>query len=280
MPTWEIVRNGKVIGEMDKDTPPTRRDVQRAMTAIDRQSVLPQTPSAGELEKPQGISEEEWAALSPADKAKNVLRWTGRVMGGAGYMMGGTADDAMDHPAITLATAALPLAVKAVKGALPSTVRAGAKFQQVMGAAKDVPVDVAKPGAASLRVMELSERGGSMPKAIRDFLKRVTDPSKAELTYGEARDFYSNLSRLSADETRRLTPVMRREVGQVRALLNEALSGSAESVGQGATYRSAMKEYARAAKLRDVSQRVAKWALPAGATGAAGYYAVEKLSGR
>lgn len=45
MPTWEIERNGKVVGEIESPTQPTRRDVLRALAALDRQSVLPKTPS-------------------------------------------------------------------------------------------------------------------------------------------------------------------------------------------------------------------------------------------
>ena len=55
--------------------------------------------------------------------------------------------------------------------------------------------------------------GGTMPKVLRDFIKRTTDPNQGPLTYEEARQFYSNAStRLSAEEAapnRKLRPTPR-----------------------------------------------------------------------
>jgi hypothetical protein len=38
-----------------------------------------------------------------------------------------------------------------------------------------------------------------MPMAVRKFLNRITDPEKAQMNYEEARDFASNISRLSVE---------------------------------------------------------------------------------
>lgn len=170
--------------------------------------------------------------------------------------------------------------VKAVKGVaeavLPSATRAGQTFENVMSAAKDVPVSVEPLGKAALRIMDLAERGGSMPKAVRDILKRVTDPAKAPMTYKESRDFASNIGRLSVDEMNRLTPVVKRHVAELAAELNKANAAAAKIAGKGAEYKAAMREYARAMRMRDaldtVIKKAKKLALPAAAGGGAAYW--------
>lgn len=153
--------------------------------------------------------------------------------------------------------------------AIPTRARAGQKFQQVMAQVGDKPVDIAKPGDAALRISELAERGGSMPKAVRDFLRRATDPEKAEPTYREMRDFYSNISRLSADEAGRLTPVVRKQLGELRSALNEALAKTAASGGHEKVYRAAMREYAVASRLRELSEAAVKYGAGVAGVGAA-----------
>ena len=141
---------------------------------------------------------------------------------------------------------------RAVIGAIPTRAKAGAKFKEVMGAVGQNTVDVGAPGNAALRISEMAERGGTMPKVVRDFVRRVTDPQKADLTYREARDFYSNISRLSADEYQRLTPALRMEVGKMRVALDRALAATAKAGGKEEVYRAAMKQYALAARTREL----------------------------
>lgn len=168
--------------------------------------------------------------------------------------------------------------VRAAVNAIPTMAKAGAKFQQVMGAAKDVPLDISAPGNVALRIQQLAERGGTMPKVVRDFLKRVTDPSKPNLAYEEARDFYSNISRLSGNDYQRLTPVLVREIGNLRVALNSSLRTAAETVGKGGLYDDAMKGYRQAAKVSDAvgdaAKQIKRWAIPTGIV----TYGANKLS--
>ncbi len=176
-----------------------------------------------------------------------------------------------------------PAAAGKVSEAIPTAEKAGAKFAEVMGAAHSVPLNVNLPGDVALRTQQLAESGGSLPKVIRDFLKRVTDPEKGPLTYQEGRDFASNASRLSADEAQRLTPVMKRQAGQFMAALNASLSQAADQVGKLDVYQKAMSEYHNAMRLRALGEgakdvltsTAAKAAAGAGA-GAAGAYAVRE----
>jgi hypothetical protein len=116
-------------------------------------------------------------------------------------------------------------------------------------------------------VRDLAQSGGSMPKVINDWLKRATDPKRPPMTYAEGRDFYSNSTRLSADEFNRLTPVMKAQIGQFTSALNRSLGQAATSVGKGELYSDSMAQYANAAAIakRAVQARdiLIKKALPA-----------------
>ncbi len=211
----------------------------------------------------------------------------GDITQGAKDIVGGAAQAAQIPSAFVAPEAAAEGASKAIgaiDAAIPQTARAGAKFSEVMGAAKDIPIDVRGPGDIALNIQKLSESGSSRPKVIGDFLKRVTDPDKGPLTYEEARNFYSNATRLSADENMRLTPIMKRQVGQFTAELNDAIAGAAEHAGKLGQYTEAMDEYHRAMRLRALGSGIKdlltnKAAQAAAATGAgmAGAYAVREI---
>jgi hypothetical protein len=174
----------------------------------------------------------------------------------------------------------LAVPIKAAAGAIPTTAKAGRKFQEVMGAARNVPVDVNGPGQVALRINELAERGGSMPMAVRKFLNRVTDPNKPGMVYEEARDFASNISRLSANEFQRLTPVVAKEVATLRVALNKAVAEAASKAGKGEEYAQAMNEYARAMKLKnavDAAVDGAKRGIPYATAAGVGYWLTTKV---
>src|SRR5208282_170156 len=153
--------------------------------------------------------------------------------------------------------------------------RAGRGFQEVMGAAKNVPVSLKGAGDAALEIETQARSGGSMPKVIRDFLRRATDPQQGEMTYEEARRFYSNASRLSADEMGRLTPNMRRLVGQFTKNLGTGIEDAAGKAGKLPEYTEAMQGYRRGAQLKGAIQSAKKIALPlagGAALGTLGYH--------
>lgn len=169
------------------------------------------------------------------------------------------------------AAMALPVgrAVKAGVNALPSASRAGANFEKVMGAAKDIVVDVGAAGDRALRVYDLSQKGAYLPKPVANFLQWVTSPKKAPLTYKDSRDFASAMSRLSAAERSSMTPVVKREVAQMAADLNLANANAAKAAGKGVEYKAAMREYANAMRMRDAIDATLKHGKRA-ALGAAG----------
>ena len=180
-----------------------------------------------------------------------------------------------------LAELALP-GLKAAQ-AVPRTARAAANFQDVMGAARNLPVDMSAPGNAALRVAEMAQHGGGTewgPAPVRQLIRYITDPKKPQMTYEVARDFASNISRLSARELASIPPAMKREIQELRVVLNEAVAQTAQKAGKGAEYKAAMREYAQAMRLRDIGDKTvkgAKKALPIATAGGAGAYLISKL---
>jgi len=140
--------------------------------------------------------------------------------------------------------------------AIPSAARAGRTLQTVKEKAGSVPIDVNTAGSTALEIQRLAESGGAMPKVVRDFLRRSTDPTKGDITFAEARDFYSNASRLSANETQRLTPVMHRQLAKFTHELRTATEQAAETVGQGGAFKQGMGEYRKASQLRTLGKKV------------------------
>jgi len=148
--------------------------------------------------------------------------------------------------------------------------------------AGNTPINVSAPGSNALDIQTLAQRGGSMPKVVKDFLTRVTDPNKGPITFAEARDFYFNASRLSADEMGRLTPNMKRMVGQFTADLNQALTDAAGKVGMGKKYEQAMQEYHSAmqnqARIENAKNALGNW-VKGGLKLGAGYEVLRSLTG-
>lgn len=200
----------------------------------------------------------------------------GSYMGVAGKTAGEGAGQAI----AALAVPAVVRGARGVSGMLPSAERAGQAFQDVKAVAGANPIDVGVPGDAALEAERMANSGGSMPKVVRDFLKRSTDPTKPPLTYSEARDFYSNATRLSADETQRLTPVMKRQVGNFTRALGDSIQDTAEQAGKGDQLKGAMKEYSRAMRLKEGTEKAKDIAIKSAITGAGlgvGGHAVRKF---
>lgn len=211
---------------------------------------------------PSGLSQEAFRQANEATKYENLTQRVGGALETAAEM-------------------AVP--VTRVAELTPTAAKAGAKFQSVMSAAKNVPVDVSQVGDIALRTKELADRGGTMPRAISKLLNRLTDPSQAPMAYEEARDFASNISRLSADEFNRLTPVIKDQVVKLRVALNDANRRAAATVGKGELYADAMKEFAQAKRIESVWNAVkggVMRGLPYGIAGGAaglGYEAMKKV---
>lgn len=165
---------------------------------------------------------------------------------------------------------------------IPSTERAGKLFEEVEKVAGKIPVDVNGPGKVATKIFSNSKSGGTLPKVISDYMRRVTASGKP-MTFSEMRQFYSNATRLSTDELNKLTPTVKYQVGQFTKSLGDSLWSAANTVGKGPKYNQAMKTYRTAARFRDAKDAVVPWAVKgaAGAAGAGlGYQIYEKLFGK
>jgi hypothetical protein len=111
--------------------------------------------------------------------------------------------------------------------------------------------------------------------------KNITLYNKANtkagpLTYEEGRDFYQLLGRLSADETMKMAPPVKRDLVQMVVGLKQDIGNAADQVGHAADYYKGLGDYAKAARLGEWYDAAKKYAVPA-ALGAAGLGAGQKI---
>lgn len=254
MPRYQVTLDGKTY-VLEGDHPPSEAEARAAV------GTQPPTQPTAPPAQPQSFGDRLSGSLKSISDRYNDPQKLNQAL-----LLGGIGPSA-----------------SAIGEAIPSAQRAATNFQTVMSAAKDAPVNVNAPGDVALRIQQLAERGGTMPRMVKQFIGRVTDPNQGDLLYPEARDFASNISRLSADEYNRLTPVIQREVGNLKTALNNSIGQAADSVGQGDAYRSAMQEYASAAKLNSYKdallQAFKQGALPAAGAAGAGYWLGSKVRG-
>lgn len=213
--------------------------------------------------------------------AQGVTELPQHPLQGLGHIAGGALQAASEPLAFVGPTAA---------GELPSALNgtrqmsaAGKVFSQIESQAGKIPIDTTAPGNAALDIQRLAQSGGQMPKVVRDFLKRATDPEQGPITYAEARQFFSNASRLSKDEYDRLTPVMQRGASMFAKALNESITEAAGKVGQADNYITALKQYASGAlqsKRYAAGGRLLLDMLKASGMGAAGYAGWKVATGK
>lgn len=167
--------------------------------------------------------------------------------------------------------AKVPGAVGQIADRIPSAERAGEAFQAVSKVVGKHTVAVT-PGLSDslMQYQQLVDAGGSRSLAVSKLMNRLTSPNAAPLTYEEARLFQSNISRLSADEFQRLTPVMQRQVGQISSELNKAVQTTAADAGQLDKFQGAMQEYAAAKSLQAKMDVLKKYGMKAAAYAARG----------
>ncbi len=192
-----------------------------------------------------------------------------RMAGGAGGVLSQTV------PAVAGGVEAIKAGVNRIPG-IPTAAKAGAKFEQVMSKAKDVPVNTAAADEALARAQELRQRGSTMPKVMNDYAKRrkpVTadfggqsvEMAAEPMTYQEGRDFASNAGAMSTRETTALNAKMQAQVKQFARAMKDANRGAAKEVGMESLYDRAMTEYRVAKNIEEKMAIVKKWAWRAGA---------------
>ena len=208
----------------------------------------------------------------------------GKILQGTGNMVGG-ALQALTIPSAFMggpATEAGATGVMQASGKLFGNIeRAANLFNDVKTAAKatEVPVTDQMYAAAS-RAMDLSDAGAKgLPRVISKFMQRVTNPDKAPVTWDEARDFYSNVSRLSANEYQNMAPQMSGAVSRFASAFDDSLRATAAAVGKGDEYSQAMQLYSTAKSWQKFGANVwggIKQALPFAGGAGVGTYLTRK----
>lgn len=173
-------------------------------------------------------------------------------------------------------------AVGAAADAVPSAARAGGVLQDLRTSLANTPVETHPAMVNAQRIGELAERGGSAPKFAAQYIERnmpkiageVVTQQPSRMTFPEARDFYSNASRLSAAENMGTNPTIHREVGQFTNNLGKSIQDAANAAGKGDEYAAAMREYRQAKNLEEALGVVKKYGLRTflGALGGYGAY--------
>lgn len=217
----------------------------------------------------------EDAAASPAPVPKTISEALGGTPPKVYPGQEAIAGVAEKVPQIAQAASAFP-GVGDAMSLLPSTQRAGQSLQDIKTAAGSVPLDLSKVGDSALQLYEQGQRGAPLPRAVNQFLQRVTKPGSDPITYQEAKDFQSNISALSANEKMNLKPNTVRLLGQLNDDLKSSLADAADVKGKGAQFLQAMKEYHNAMSIQSMTDE-GKQMLWNGALKALGVYGARKI---
>ena len=156
----------------------------------------------------------------------------------------------------------------------------GELFNTVKAAVKDVPVTLDKSVSGASELIDWSRKTNLGP-TVNKFLNRITDPNKGALTYSEARDWYSLLGGLSAEDATKLGRAPKAALQSMLAGLKEDIGNAAQSVGQGQNYYEAMNQFAKGARRADRFETLAPWVkkgIVTGVAGAAGWNTIRRLS--
>lgn len=197
---------------------------------------------------PQGASQANLQTLRDATEYSNATQNVGGKLEGLAEWL---------YPAAKLAKYGPKVGAEIAHVFGASKSKAIESFQDVASSAANVAVDMRDPAAIAARIKELADRGGSMPKAVRDLLKRLDSGTVVNLVkYPESRDFTSNVSRLSANESMRLSPIIHAQVANLRMALTAAEAKAAASVGKLSEYQAAMKEYARYSQAKQLGLKI------------------------
>jgi len=172
----------------------------------------------------------------------------------------------------------------AVAKAIPSASRAGAAIGAVEKAAAGEAVHLHGITEIVDRALELDSRGHTAPKVIKDLQKAMevaprvdaAGGAKPFLTFQQARDFYSALTKLTPEEFGRTSGKMKGQLVELAIKMGERITEAAERVGKSKELKGAMKEYERAKRIAERVEKVTEIAWKAILTGAVGGAAAKK----
>lgn len=196
-------------------------------------------------------------AVDAAKGVAHMAEMPGMFMGGPG----------------TKAVEAVPKGIAKVLEAVPGATRGAKQLSSVEEAAGHLPISLTRTDEPLAEAARMAENGFRLPYAIKKLLSRYV--SGEPIDYSDARQLYSNITELTAEDQQAIKPAMRRQLVLITQALKDDIGTTAAQVDKAADYYKGMKNYARGMKaqrigkiLRDaLTSKTAKIAMG----GAAGY---------
>lgn len=181
--------------------------------------------------------------------------------------------------------------LQGAKSMLPSAERSGAQLGRMSKYLQGVPVHLNEAIPALDRAAEVSKAGGGPLGSAGNLLQRSQQAHPMD--FPEARDYYPNISSLSAEEKMSMKPALRRQIGSVRQAFHNDLANTADKIlpptqrgyfgqamnGGKGDYENAVDEYHHAMQLKDAGNTLVKKVLPAGGVIGGGKMIYDKLRG-
>jgi len=245
--------------DIEGDRPPTEAEARAAIAASQKQATPP-PPSATIGMKAQSTfagdpAPSEFTSIDAMIAPGGPLEDYKGLVQGARY-------GAFGSPLVPAAAKATPGII--ARGLGISKERAGERINAGVQAAKNTPINVEAPGKIGAEMLDF-QGIETIPRVAQSFMRRITDPSKPDLTVEEAQRYMSSISRLSTGEFGKLTPNMQRQVAAMSQALRESLVDA--TGGYGGQYAKGVREYARSAKAAKYGKKAVGIGL--GATGGA-----------
>jgi hypothetical protein len=150
---------------------------------------------------------------------------------------------------------------------IPSAKRAGNVFQSIAADVKGQPVALTRSTPFIERAQQLSDAGHGTIAPIDSLYRRMNTVNPID--YDEAFDRSSALKNLTKNDKMRATRTLVSQARQLSHALTQDIGDTAASVGRGEHYNNAMKEYRRAAAMKNLGQTAVKVAIPAAAAASA-----------
>lgn len=147
---------------------------------------------------------------------------------------------------------------------LPSSLRAsaGGTLGSLKAGVGNVPVNTSEFGDTALELWTQSQRGSTLPAAVRKLVNRITNPGSEPITYAETKDFQSNISNLLKNPVGEEGAALKNpNTYRLVTELNQKLKASLEEASQlgGAapgTFTGAMKQYSDASARQAMIDRI------------------------
>jgi len=193
----------------------------------------------------------DWAAGEPAPGQPTTTQQFANKLQAAQNWVGAPTNRTQQVGATAETGAEIAAPIAAGARYIGSLRAAAPLFDEVLAAARGTAVpSIADSANATLRAIELDERGATAPPVVKKYFDWITNPNKPQMTYEVMKDFAGNFSKVSAKEYSEMNAQMARQVATIAAATSKEAGQAAAAAGKGAEYAQAMNMYARAMKIK------------------------------